>query len=111
MSATREDRLREELVAAIVARTGLRAELAAPYAHAVMAHLQERYSGECLYVPMRRTRHDRAVIEAELRRGDSAAAVQRRHGIGRSSLARMFPGGLPKPRKVVAARGRERTHG
>jgi hypothetical protein len=97
----RTEALRRELVGAINQRLGMGEQLALPVADAVIAHLQDLYAGERLYIPQPVRRYNLLAIEAELRRGDPPAVVARRHATSPRNLRRLFPGGLPKPDRVA----------
>jgi len=109
MSNTRDidavENLRRLVVRGIVEQTGLNEEHAMPYATAVVAVLQTEFGGERLHIPkppaaaMSRARVDE--VRCELESGVHWRVVCRRHGISRTALYRMFPGGLPKA--LVAA--------
>lgn len=97
----RTQALHRELVGAIVQETGMREVLAVPIADSLMAYLQREYPGQALYIPAPARRYDLLLIRAALERGDPPVRVCRDFGIGRRTLDRLFPGGLPKP--VAAA--------
>lgn len=92
-----EARLRTEVACALQERTGLTGTAAAPFIEAVLDRLQEVYGGQNLYIPVRTRKHDKAAIERDLRGGVPQVKVCRMHGLSRSTLALLFPGGLPKP--------------
>lgn len=93
-------RLRQLAVRAIVERTGLLEAHALPFAEAVIAGLQAEYGGDRLHIPKLRARVKHAArrdaIRADLEAGDPTREVCRRHGLSRTALHRLFPGGLPK---------------
>lgn len=91
----RTEALRRELVAAIVEGTGMREVLAMPLADTLLAHLQNEYGGQRLYIPAPPRQYPILQIEAELRQGLPPAEACRRYGISRRTLRRLFPGGLP----------------
>lgn len=94
---TAESRLRSEIAYALQTRTGLAGAAAAPFIEAIVDRLQEVYGGQNLYVPVRARIHDKAAIERDLRAGVPQVKVCRMNGLSRSSLALLFPGGIPKP--------------
>lgn len=101
MSLSKRDALRRKIVMGIVLDTGTRESLAQPFADAVMRVLdQEKSTAGVVYVPEPPLQYDVLTIESELRRGFMPRAVCNRHGIGRRTLNRMFPGGLPRPENV-----------
>lgn len=97
----RTEALRRELVSAIVDETGMREVMALPLANSVLAYLQRQYAGERLYIPAPPRQYDVLLIKAELERGDSINRVCTTHGMSRTTLYRLFPGGMPQ--KAVAA--------
>lgn len=92
-----ESRLRSDIAFALELGTGLTGSAAVPFIEAVVDRLQEVYGGQNLYIPVRARNHDKAAIERDLRAGIPQVKVCRMHGLSRSSLALLFPGGLPKP--------------
>lgn len=101
MSNTRDidavENLRRLVVRGIVEQTGLNEEHAMPYATAVVSVLQEEFGGERIHIPKVGGSLDRqAAIRGDLERGDSVNKVCLRYGVSRSTLHRIFPGGLPK---------------
>lgn len=101
MSAeSKREALRRKLVTGIVVDTGTRESLARPYVDAVMRVLDmEKSVGGLVYVPSPPMQHDVLSIDADLRRGVDPKAVCRRYGIGRRTLTRLFPGGIPRSEK------------
>lgn len=93
----RTEALRRELVSAIVQGTGLREIMALPIADSLLAHLQREYPGQALYIPAPGRQYQLDQIQAALERGDPPAKVCRDFGLGRRTLDRLFPGGLPRP--------------
>lgn len=89
--------LRRELVGAIVQETGMREVLALPIADSLLAYLQREYPGQSIYIPAPQRPHDVLQITAALERGETPAKVCRDFNIGRRTLYRLFPGGLPRP--------------
>lgn len=106
MSNDVEAQLLAEFCGALEAETGLQADLARPFAAALLRYLQREHGGTSIYIPLRKRRHDRALLESALRDGVSSRDVAKQHGITRRGLYRLFPGGLPKPTLVGA-----RNHG
>lgn len=101
MSLTKRDMFRRKIVMGIVLDTGTRESLAQPFADAVMRVLdQEKSTAGVVYVPEPPLQYDALSIESELRRGHTPRSVCKRHGIGRRTLNRMFPGGLPRPENL-----------
>lgn len=98
----RTEALRRELVRGLVEETGMREVLALPIANSLVAFLQRERSGQYLYVPSPTRQHDRTEMRAALERGEAPAQVCRKFAIGRRTLDRIFPGGLPKPSSRVA---------
>ena len=88
--------LRQALVAAIADQTGMRETLAVPYADAVLAYLQREHGGGHLYIPAPPRQYDLLQIRAQLERGDSVSRVCMEHAMSRTTLYRLFPGGLPR---------------
>lgn len=97
-------RLRALAVRAIVERTGLLEAHALPFAEAVIAGLQAEYGGDRLHIPKLRARVAHAArrdaIRTDLEAGDTTREVCSRHGMSRTALHRLFPGGLPKRQNV-----------
>lgn len=106
MSSSRDidavDHLRRLVVRGIVEQTGLNEEHAMPYATAMVTVLQREFGGERIHIPKAAancTDVDRQeLIQRDLESGVSVNQVRLRHGVSRSTLHRMFPGGLPKRR-------------
>ncbi|KRG43212.1 hypothetical protein ARC78_07550 [Stenotrophomonas pictorum JCM 9942] len=104
MSNTRDidavENLRRLVVRGIVEQTGLNEEHAMPYATAVVAVLQTEFGGERLHIPKAppsAAQSERQLrIQRDLESGMPVNQVRIRHGVSRSTLHRMFPGGLPK---------------
>ena len=97
--------LLREITSAIVLKTGTREQIAMEYAAAVMDCLQERKAANgSVYVGSAPRQVDVLQIRAALERGDSVAKVCREFALGRRTLYRLFPGGLPAP-KAVDSRG------
>lgn len=97
-------RLRQLAVRAIVERTGLLEVHALPFAEAVIAGLQAEYGGDRLHIPKPRARMAHAArretIRADLEAGQlTTREVCSRHGLSRTALHRLFPGGLPRHRE------------
>lgn len=93
----RTEALRRELVCAMVQELGLREVMAVPIADSVLAYLQREYPGQKLYIPAPARQYDILQIRAALERGETPAQVCRTHAMSRTTLYKMFPGGLPKP--------------
>lgn len=96
-------RLRQLAVRAIVERTGLLEVHALPFAEAVIAGLQAEYGGDRLHIPKLRARvkhaERREAIRTDLEAGHTTREVCSRHGVSRTALHRLFPGGLPRRRE------------
>lgn len=96
-------RLRQLAVRAIVERTGLLEAHALPFAEAVIAGLQAEYGGDRLHIPKPRARTTniarRDAIRVDLEAGLTTREVCSRHGLSRTALHRLFPGGLPRRRE------------
>jgi Mor family transcriptional regulator len=92
----RTEALRQELVAAVVAETGMREVLAVPLANSLLAYLQREYGGQRLYIPAPARMYPILQIEAELRQGSAAADVCKRYSISVRTLKRLFPTGIPR---------------
>ena len=92
----RTEALRQELISAVVAETGMRETLAVPVANSLLAYLQKEYGGQRLYIPAPARMYPMLQIEAELRQGAGVDEVCRRYNISHRTLKRLFPGGLPK---------------
>lgn len=101
--ADRTEALRRELVGAIVQETGMREVLAVPIADSLLTWLQREYPGQSLYIPAPPRQYDVLQIQAALERGDAIAAVCRANAISRTTLYKLFPGGLPRPPETATA--------
>lgn len=94
------EHLRRLVVRGIVEQTGLNEEHAMPYATAVVSVLQAEFGGERIHIPkpagsaLPVSRKEQ--IRRDLLSGTSVNQVRARYGLSRSTLHRMFPGGLPK---------------
>ncbi len=88
--------LRQQLVGAIADQTGMREPLCEPFADAVLSYLQREHGGTHLYVPAAPRQYDLLMIQAQLERGDSVSRVCMEHAMSRTTLYRLFPGGLPR---------------
>lgn len=91
MMATCEQRLHAELVAALHERTGLLPALAAPFASAILAHLQDRYATEPLYIPAAKRVYPIAALRRALLSGESYRTVAKRYDMGHATLRRLLP--------------------
>ncbi len=98
----RTESLRRELVAALVEQTGMREVLAMPYADCLLAYLQREYGGDRLYIPAQLRQYDMLQIRAALELGKTIQFVCREHGMSRSTLYKLFPGGLPQRSNTAA---------
>lgn len=97
-AATARDELRRQLTRAIVIETGTRESIAQAYTDAVLRCLDDmRAENGTVYVGAPERRYDLLQIKEALERGVPADAVMREHGLSRSKLHALFPGGLPKP--------------
>lgn len=94
----RTESLRSEIVRGIVDQLGVPESLAMPYANSVLAYLQREYAGQQLYIPASPRQYDVLQITAELEKGSPISRVCREHGLSRTTLYKLFPGGLPRPR-------------
>lgn len=74
----------------------MREQLAVPIADSLLAYLQREYAGQSLYIPTPQRQYDVMQLRAALERGDPPAKVCHDFGLGRRTLYRLFPGGLPK---------------
>lgn len=92
----RTEALRRELIGAIVDGTGMREMMAVPLADTLVAYLQREYGGDRMYVPAAPRQYDVLQIKASLERGESIAGVCREHNMSRTTLFKLFPGGLPQ---------------
>ncbi|NLC60825.1 MAG: hypothetical protein GX761_06025 [Gammaproteobacteria bacterium] len=101
--ADRTESLRSELVRGIVEETGVTEAVALPFANSILAYLQRTRPGERLYIPQPPRQYDLLQIQADLQRGVSVARVCRRHNVSRSTLHKLFPGGLPIPEAAESA--------
>lgn len=98
----RTEALRAELVRSVVDGTGLSEQMALPYANSVLSYLQREYPGDRLYIPAPPRQYDVLQIRAALERGESINRVCSAHGVSRTVLYRLFPGGLPQQLSAVA---------
>jgi len=90
------ERLRRDIVRAIVDDTGMGEQMALPVANSVLAFLQSEYPGQRMYVPARPKQYDVLEIDAALRAGEVPKRVCERFGVSMRTLRRMFPHGFPK---------------
>lgn len=90
--------LRQELVQGIVDDLGVPEALALPYANSVLAYLQREYPSQKLYIPAPPRQYDLLQITAAFEAGLSVSRVCREHGISRTTLYKLFPGGIPRAR-------------
>lgn len=88
--------LRQSLVAAISDQTGMRESIAMPFADAVLAYLQREHGGGHLYIPAPQRQYDLMQIRAQLERGESISRVCMEHAMSRTTLYKLFPGGIPR---------------
>lgn len=90
--------LRRSITRSIIVEMGLREDIAAQFADAVMAALDNRKAANgYVYVGSPRRRYDELQIEQALRSGTPVREVCRRFNISRSAIYRLFPAGLPEP--------------
>lgn len=99
----RTEALRAELVRAIVEGTGVSEQMAMPFANSALGYLQRNYPGERLYIPAPTRQYDVLQIQAALERGQSISRVCSEHGLSRTTLYKLFPGGVPRPADAQAA--------
>jgi len=95
--ADRTEALRRDLVRGIVEETGVTEAVAMPFANSILAYLQRTRAGERLYIPQPPRQYDLLQIQHDLESGIPVHRVCRRHGLSRTTLHKMFPGGLPLP--------------
>lgn len=98
----RTEAMRQGIVDAIVQEVGMGERLAVPIADSVLAYLQREFPGQKIYIPAPARQYDVLQIRAALERGESPAAVCRNYAVSRTTLYKMFPGGLPRPKDAVA---------
>lgn len=97
------DDLLRDLTSSIVLKTGTREQIAMQYASAVMDCLQQRKAANgSVYVGTPPRQLDLLQIRAALERGAGIGEVCREHGLSRTKLFELFPGGLPQPRKAAS---------
>lgn len=94
------ERLRRDIVRAIVDDTGMGEQMALPVANSVLAYLQAEYPGQRMYVPAPPKQYDVLQIDAALRAGTPPKRVCEQHGISMRTLHRLFSGGLPSELKA-----------
>ncbi|WP_143703964.1 MULTISPECIES: hypothetical protein [Luteimonas] len=93
------ERMRRDILRAIIDGTGVQEQVALPFANSVLAWLQAEHPGQRFYVPAPTRQYDLLQIDAALRAGEAPRAVCRQHRISARTLQRLFPGGLPKAQK------------
>lgn len=94
------EELRRLLVRGLCEQLGLTETGAMQFANPLVTFLQREYAGEQLYIPKPARQHDLLQIMAQLEAGLSPRTVCEHHGISRRTLQRLFPQGLPAPRKT-----------
>lgn len=107
MSDNREvdktEALRAELVRGIVDDLGVPEVLAMPYANSMLSYLQREYGSQKLYIPASPRQYDVLQIAAALESGVSVSRVCRDFNLSRTTLYKLFPGGLPVARQANVA--------
>ena len=93
------ERLRRDIVRAIVSGTGMREQMALPVANSVLAWLQAEHPGQRVYVPAPQRQYDVLHMDASLRAGVPPKQVCAEHAVSMRTLHRLFPGGFPEEQK------------
>lgn len=94
------ERMRRDIVRAIIDGTGIQEQAALPFANSVLAWLQSEHPGQRVYVPAPQRQYDLLQIDAALRAGADPKEVCRDHSISARTLQRLFPGGIPRAQKL-----------
>jgi Mor family transcriptional regulator len=91
----REAEIRAQITEALIRDVGVSERMAQPFVDSVMAC----FAGQRPYFPIVRGDDQVAQIRAALERGDAVKRVMSEYQISRRQLYRVFPGGLPKPKR------------
>ncbi len=95
---TREE-LRERITEALVRDVGVSERMAQPFVESILGC----FAGQQPYFPASERSYPAMHIRAALERGTSPKAVCREFALSRTTLHKMFPGGLPRKRKQAGA--------
>ena len=95
------EELRRLLVRGLCEQVGLTETMAMQFADPLVVYLQREHAGEQLYIPKPARQYDLLQITAQLEAGASVRGVCDAHCISRRTLHRLFPHGLPEPRKTA----------
>lgn len=95
------EELRRLLVRGLCEQLGLTETGAMQFADPLVVFLQREHAGEQLYIPKPARQYDLLQIAAQLEAGVAVREVCETHGISRRTLHRLFPNGLPAPRKTA----------
>lgn len=95
------EELRAEIVRGIVDQLGVPEALAMPYANGIVTYLQREYPGQKMYIPAPSRQYDLLQITAALEGGATISRVCREHGVSRTMLYKLFPGGVPRPQDIA----------
>ena len=87
--------LRARITEALVRDVGVSERMAQPFVESILGC----FAGERQYFPARERNYPVLQIKAALENGTSVRQVIREFDVSRSMLHKLFPGGLPMPRK------------
>lgn len=86
------EQLRAKITDALIRDVGVSERMAGPFVEAIMGC----FAGEQPYFPASEKSYPIMHIRAALERGDAPKAVRHHFGISRTTLHKLFPGGLPQ---------------
>lgn len=87
------DQLRAKITDALIRDVGVSERMAQPFVDSIMAC----FAGEQPYFPAHQRHYPVLQIRAALEGGESVKRVMHAFDVSRTTLHKLFPGGLPKP--------------
>lgn len=94
------EQLRDRILASMREDIGISEHMARPFVESVM----RCFAGEQPYFPATAREYPVGAIRAALERGAAVKSVMREFEVSRSTLHKLFPGGLPKALKASIPR-------
>ena len=94
-----DDQLRARILAKLMEDVGISERMAQPFVDSVM----RCFAGTQPYFPAEPRAYPIDAIRYDLEGGASVQRVMRDFSVSRSMLHKLFPGGLPRPKKTAAS--------
>lgn len=92
MANDQRAQLREKITEALMRDVGVSERMAQPFVDSIL----RCFAGERAYFPAEARDYPVALIRESLERGESVKRVMREFDVSRTTLHKLFPGGLPK---------------